>query len=295
MEGGWEHYPVLLEESCAYLDLRPESRILDATAGLGGHTAALARRLTAGLVIANDRDAESLEKAKANTREWGSRIRYVHGTFSGLRDALDALQIDFVDGLLADLGVSRYQLTDPGRGFSLASDGPLDMRVDRTQETTAADLVNFSTEKQLADWIYQYGEERRARRIARAIVRARPIKSTLHLAKVVEAAAPRTGKLHPATQTFMALRLVLNQELEQLDSLLAALPRLVRDRGRVVIISFMSLEDRRVKQAFQALARQRRAHILTKHVVRPSEEEVRANAASRSAKLRALEICAGSE
>jgi 16S rRNA (cytosine1402-N4)-methyltransferase len=287
-----DHYPVLLSESLEWLAIRPDSLILDCTAGLAGHTGAIARQLTTGRVIANDRDLDSIAKAKENTKDCADRIHFVHGPFSALRAALDGLQISSVDGLLADLGVSRYQLTDPERGFSLSGEGPLDMRADRTQDLTAADLVNFSAEKELADLIYQYGEERRARRIARAILRARPIKSTLHLAKVVETVAPRTGRLHPATQTFMALRLAVNQELEELDSLLDALPTLVKDGGRVVIISFMSLEDRRVKQKFQQYARDKRARILTKHVVRPSEDEVETNPASRSARLRAIEICA---
>ncbi|MBX5495864.1 MAG: 16S rRNA (cytosine(1402)-N(4))-methyltransferase RsmH, partial [Bryobacteraceae bacterium] len=261
-----------------------------ATAGLGGHTGLIARRLLTGLVVACDRDAESLELAEANTAEWADRIRYVQARFSELPARLGELGLMPADGLLADLGVSRYQLTDPERGFSLMAEGPLDMRMDRTKGETAADIVNFTAEKALADLIFQFGEERRARRIARAIVRARPIRSTQHLAQVVEQAVPRTGRLHPATQTFMALRQVVNEEPEELDALLEALPQLVKPGGRAVIISFMSLEDRKVKRAFQELARQGRAKILTKHVVTPSDEEVRSNPASRSAKLRVLEM-----
>jgi 16S rRNA (cytosine1402-N4)-methyltransferase len=195
-----------------------------------------------------------------------------------------------VDGLLADLGVSRYQLTEGERGFSLMADGPLDMRMDRSQGQTAADIVNYESEKQLADLIFQLGEERRSRRIARAIVRARPIKTTGQLAKLIESAVPRTGKLHPASQTFMALRIAVNQENEELDALLAAIPKLVKPGGRAVLLTFMSLEDRKVKQSFQGLAREGRVNILTRHVVRPSEEEVRDNPPSRSAKLRAVQI-----
>jgi len=204
--------------------------------------------------------------------------------------ALAAEGLTQVNGLLADLGVSRYQLTEGERGFSLMADGFLDMRMDRSQEQTAADIVNYESEKQLADLIFQLGEERRSRRIARAIVRARPIKTTGQLAKLIESAVPRTGKLHPATQTFMALRIAVNQENEELDALLAAIPTLVKPGGRVVVLTFMSLEDRKVKQSFQALAREGRVDILTRHVVRPSEEEVRDNPPSRSAKLRALGI-----
>jgi 16S rRNA (cytosine1402-N4)-methyltransferase len=241
-------------------------------------------------VIANDRDAESLELAKQNTAQWADRIRFHHGAFSELRAALAAQGVERVDGLLADLGVSRYQLTEPERGFSLMAAGPLDMRQNRGQELTADEIVNFTPEKELADLIYQLGEERRSRRISRAIVRARPIHSTQRLSHVIELAVPRTSKIHPATQTFQALRMAVNDEQVELDRLLAALPDLVKSGGRIVVLSFMSLEDRKVKQSFQALARERRADILTKHVVRPSVEETKNNPPSRSAKLRALEM-----
>jgi 16S rRNA (cytosine1402-N4)-methyltransferase len=246
--------------------------------------------LTTGFVIANDRDAESLALAKSNTVEYADRIRYHQGSFVALREALTANGVQQVDGLLADLGVSRYQLTEPARGFSLMADGPLDMRMDRSQGQTAEELVNFTSEKELADLIYQFGEERRSRKIARAIVRARPISTTGRLARVIEEAVPRTTRLHPATQTFMALRLAVNDEQGELDGLLAAAPDLVKTGGRIVILSFMSLEDRKVKQSFQALARAGRATLLTKHVVRPTAEETRDNPPSRSAKLRAVEM-----
>ena len=284
------HVPVMVGECLEYLAVRPDGIYLDATAGLGGHTAAIAKRLRSGLVIANDRDAESLELAKRNSAEWAERIRFHQGSFSGLRSALTAFGIERVDGLLADLGVSRYQLTEPERGFSLMAEGPLDMRMDRSQGTTAGELVNFKSEKELADLIYRFGEERRSRRISRAIVRARPIHTTERLARVIEEAVPRTSKLHPATQTFMALRMAVNDEQGELDQLLSIAPELVKSGGRVVIITFMSLEDRKVKQSLQALTRAGRALSLTKHVVRPAQEETRANPPSRSAKLRAVEM-----
>ena len=179
------HVPVMLAECLEYLALRPDGIYLDTTAGLGGHSGAIAERLTTGFVIANDRDAESLELAKLNTSQWADRIRYHRGAFSELRSALANLGVEQVDGLLADLGVSRYQLTEPERGFSLMADGPLDMRQDRSQELTADELVNFTAEKELADLIYRFGEERRSRRISRAIVRARPIHSTQDRKSVV--------------------------------------------------------------------------------------------------------------
>ena len=280
----------MLGECLEYLAIRPDGIFLDATAGLGGHSGAIAARLTAGFVIANDRDAESLELARANNIEQADRIRYHQGSFTDLKSALTESGVQQVDGLLADLGVSRYQLTDPERGFSLMADGPLDMRMDRSRGSTAAELVNFTSEKELADLIFQLGEERRSRKIARAIVRARPISTTGRLAHVIEEAVPRTTRLHPATQTFMALRLAVNGEQSELDSLLEAAPDLVKAGGRIVVLSFMSLEDRKVKQSFQALARAGRATLLTKHVVRPTAEETRDNPPSRSAKLRAVEM-----
>ncbi|HEX5227283.1 MAG TPA: 16S rRNA (cytosine(1402)-N(4))-methyltransferase RsmH [Bryobacteraceae bacterium] len=284
------HVPVMLAECLEYLALRPEGIFLDATAGLGGHTGAIAAKLSSGFVIANDRDAESIELARKNTAEWADRIRFHHGTFSDLPEALAECGVERVDGLLADLGVSRYQLTEPERGFSLMADGPLDMRQDRSQGRTADEIVNFTPEKELADLIFQLGEERRSRRISRAIVRARPIHSTQRLSRVIEEAVPRTSKIHPATQTFQALRMAVNDEQGELDELLAIAPDLVKSGGRIVVLSFMSLEDRKVKQSFQALGRAGRAGILTKHVVRPSSEEIQNNPPSRSAKLRALEM-----
>jgi len=284
------HVPVMLGECLEYLAIRPDGIYLDATAGLGGHTAAIARMLTTGFVLSCDRDAESLALAKENTLDCADRIRFRKASFSGLGEMLAAEGLTQVNGLLADLGVSKYQLTSSERGFSLMTDGPLDMRQDRGQERSASDIVNYESEKGLADLIYQLGEERRSRRIARAIVRARPIHTTGQLAKLIEQAVPRTGKIHPATQTFMALRIAVNEENEELEALLGAIPRLVKPGGRVVVLTFMSLEDRKVKQSFQAMARDGVVNILTRHVVRPAEEEIRDNPPSRSAKLRALEI-----
>jgi 16S rRNA (cytosine1402-N4)-methyltransferase len=289
------HVPVMLAECLEYLNLRPGGVYLDATAGLGGHTGAIARRLeelgTGGLVLACDRDAESLELARANTADAASRIHFHQALFSQLGEVLAAEGITQLDGLLADLGASKYQLTMAERGFSLMAEGPLDMRMSRDASRhgqTAADIVNYTSERDLAWLIFSLGEERRSRKIARAIVRGRPIQTTGQLAKLIERAVPRTGKLHPATQTFMALRIAVNREMEELDSLLDSIPQLVKAGGRAVVLTFMSLEDRKVKQSFQAAAKAGRAKLLTRHVVRPSEEEIRGNPPSRSAKLRAL-------
>jgi 16S rRNA (cytosine1402-N4)-methyltransferase len=285
------HVPVMPEEALDLLAIRPEGVYLDATCGLGGHTGMIASRLTTGRVISTDRDTESLEMARANTAEWAERIRFRHSSFRELAEVAASEGAPKLDGLLADLGVSRYQLTTPDRGFSFSAEGPLDMRMDRTSGSTAADLVNRMDERALAGLIEKFGEERgmRTRKIARAIVRARPIRSTRHLADVVERVVPRTGKLHPATKTFQALRLAVNDEQGELDSLLELGPELLKTGGRMVVISFMSLSDRKVKEKFRDLAREGRVALLTKHPLQPGDEEVARNPASRSAKLRALE------
>lgn len=284
------HYSVMLAETLEYLAVKPDGVYLDATAGLGGHTGAIAGRLTSGMVISADRDAESLAMARENTREFADRIRFVHSPFSGLKSALKEAGVEQVDGLLADLGVSRYQLTTAERGFSIMAEGPVDMRMDRSSGRTASDIVNYSPEQEIADLLFYLGDERRSRRIARAIVRARPIRDTRHLAGVIESAVPRSGPIHPATRSFMALRIAVNEEVGELKALLEAAPSLVRSGGRMVVLTFMSSEDRVVKQAFQQLGREGRVTVLTKHVVPPSEAEIRTNPPSRSAKLRAVEM-----
>jgi len=285
-----EHYPVMGREVLEFLAIRQEGVYLDATVGLAGHTVAIAAQLTTGFIIANDRDASSLAKAKANTSQVAGRVRFHYGSFGSLAEALEEEGVRQADGMVADLGISRYQLTTGERGFSIMSDGPLDMRMDRSQELTADRLINESAEKALADWIYQYGEERRARTLARAIVRARPIRSTQHLADVVERAVPRTGPIHPATRTFQAIRIVVNDEMGQLDRLLETAPGLVKSGGRVVVISFHSLEDRKVKERFRQLAKEGKGVILTKKPLLPGDDEIKVNPASRSAKLRVLEV-----
>lgn len=282
------HYSVMLPEVLEYLAVRPDGNYLDATAGMGGHTGAIAALLKEGIVISNDRDQQSLSMARERCAEWSSRIRFHHGDFDSLGEAVQEAGLQKVDGALADFGVSRFQLTTPERGFSLQADGPLDMRMDASQPLTAADIVNYEGERELANLLYVEAEEHFSRRIAREIVQNRPIRSTAHLAKVVEQAVPRRGKLHPASKTFLALRRVVNQEDAQIKAFLEHAPGLIAPGGRLVVISFMSLEDRLAKQYFRLLEKQGRGEILTKHVVKPSADEVRMNPPSRSAVLRAM-------
>ena len=305
------HYSVLLQETLEHLKLQKDGVYADLTAGLGGHTRGIALHLLemggTGWVLACDRDAESLELARANLGRdslagpdmegLSSRIRFRQALFSQVEEALESeglytkgAEAPQLDGLLADLGVSRYQLTGSERGFSFMADGPLDMRMSRGAGQTAADLVNYESEGNLANLIYGLGEERRSRQIARAIVRARPITTTVQLAKLIEGVVPRTEKIHQATRTFMALRMAVNREPEELDALLDAIPRIVKPGGRAVVITFMSIEDRKVKQSFRDLAQSGRARLVNRHVIRPGADEVRENPPSRSAKLRVLEI-----
>lgn len=288
------HQPVLLAEVIEALAIQRDGVYLDCTTGLGGHSREIVMRLgPAGKLICRDRDGESLAKARANLARFADRILWDQGPFSTLTESLARKRIARVNGLLADLGVSLYQLTSPERGFSFQHASDLDMRMDRSGSEggpTAADIVNFWSEQELARILFELGGERRARRISRAIVRARPVRSTQSLASVIEQAAPRMGRLHPATLTFQGLRIAVNREMEELTSLLDQVPTVLAPGGRAVVITFHSLESRLVKKKFQELARQGRARLLTKHVVTPSQEETRSNPASRSAMLRTLEL-----
>jgi 16S rRNA (cytosine1402-N4)-methyltransferase len=283
-----EHVPVMLDEVLEYLNVRPDGVYLDCTCGMGGHSLAIAERLgPEGRLICRDADPESLARARERLATCADRIEFVRGKFS------EATAERPADGLLADLGLSMYQLISPERGFSFDAPGELDMRLNREEDTvTAADIVNRSSEQEIVNILEEYGEERRgrARKIARAILRARPVSTPKSLAAIVDRALPWEGRIRPCTRTFQALRIATTNELEEVAQLVNRIPDLVAPGGRAVIISFESLTDRVVKRGFQELARGGRARILTRHVVRPREEEVRRNAASRSAKLRALEI-----
>jgi 16S rRNA (cytosine1402-N4)-methyltransferase len=290
------HVPVLWREAIEILNVQPDGFYIDATLGAGGHAERILRRLESGKLLGIDRDPAALAAARERLKSFGDKLIAMHGNFAQI-DALHAASgLPPANGLLADLGMSSLQLEDASRGFSFNVPGPLDMRMDPTMGTRAADLVNQMSERELADLIFKLGEERHSRRIARAIVKGRPYRLTTELAQVVTRAIPsRTAlhHLHPATRTFQALRLAVNRELESLESLLARALGVLKPGGRVVILSFHSLEDRRVKQTFQSWQQQGRAQILTRKVVRPSEEEVRANPRSRSARLRAAERTRG--
>ena len=291
-----QHVPVLLEESLNFLNVRPGGVVVDATLGFGGHSSAIARRLGAkGRLICFDRDEQAMAKARARlevlAEELGAEmptIEYVARPFS---EIAEVVKPGTLDGLLADFGVSSMQLDEAHRGFSFRSDGPLDMRMDTRGGLTAEQVVNQADEEDLANLIYEFGEERRSRRIARAIVRARPITTTAELARVVSAVAPpiKGEKIHPATKTFQALRIRVNDELGEIQSLLKSAGSLLKPGGRVVMISFHSLEDRLVKDSFRESARLDVLEILTKKPAVAKEQEALRNPRSRSAKLRAAE------
>ena len=295
------HVPVLMAEALQYLQPGSGGLFVDCTVGLGGHTRALLEH-GAARVIGIDRDSQALGEARTGLASWGDRVELVHADYRTLDAVLDARGIRVVDGALADLGVSSLQFDAPGRGFSFQRDEPLDMRMDATTGDTAADLVGRSTERELADAIYAYGEERFSRRIARAIVEARreqPIATTGRLSAVVRRAVPRRGyqRIDPATRTFQALRIWVNRELEGLDRFLEAAARRLRAGGRLVVITFHSLEDRIVKHTLRALAAGEGAclTVLTKRPLVPGEDEVERNPRARSAKLRAAERVAPRE
>ncbi len=285
------HVPVLLEEAIEFLAVKPGGFYVDATVGLGGHSYEIARRLgPQGRLIGLDKDPAALERARARLSGiQGPYITLVHSSFAAIAD-----HVGESDGILADLGVSSLQLSDAARGFSFQAEGPLDMRMDPRAGLTAEQVVNQLSERELADLIYEFGEERRSRRIARAIVRSRPIRTSKKLAEVVEAAArPMKSapgeRIHPATRTFQALRIYVNHELEDLQVLLEAAPRVLKTGGRLVIISFHSLEDRIVKDAMREGAHNGLYRLLTKKPVTASEAEISRNPRSRSAKMRAAE------
>jgi 16S rRNA (cytosine1402-N4)-methyltransferase len=290
---GGNHVSVLLKEAIDFLAVRRGGTYIDATVGLGGHSYEIAKRLGApGHLIGLDKDPAALEVARARLISSGEEdwpeVTLLHGSFAEIGERFSSAS---ADGTLADLGVSSLQFGDAARGFSFQAEGPLDMRMNPQAGLTAEQVVNHFDERELADVIYEFGEERRSRRIARAIVRSRPIRSTAHLADVISAAARsmKHERIHPATRTFQALRIFVNRELDDLRALLEAAPRILRPGGRLVIISFHSLEDRIVKDVLRDGVKQAHYKLLTKKPVTAGEEEIDRNPRSRSAKLRAAE------
>ena len=297
---GSGHVPVLLKEAIDFLAVKRGGTYIDATVGLGGHSFEIAKRLGApGHLIGFDKDTAALEIARKVVSRQSSvvgenqdpdwpTITLLHRSFAELAEGP---RLTTADGLLADIGASSLQFEDPARGFSFQADGPLDMRMNPQSGPTAEQVVNQMDEVTLANLIYEFGEERRSRRIARAIVRSRPISTTAQLAAVISAAARpmKHERIHPATRTFQSLRIFVNRELDDLKDLLQAAPQILKPGGRLVVISFHSLEDRIVKDSLREGVKQGHYKLLTKKPVTPGQEEIDRNPRARSAKLRAAE------
>ena len=283
----FKHISVLMEEAIAGLNLKSGGRYLDATVGGGGHSQQILQRVQDTQVVALDQDKQAIAAAQTRLQDIVDRVEFWQGNFSDY----DPGETKF-DGILADLGVSSAQFDIAERGFSFRHEAPLDMRMNSQQELTAADIVNYWDEKQLADVIYQYGEERLSRRIARRIVDKRPLQTTTQLADEIWHSVPRSyryGKIHPATRTFQALRIAVNQELDVLTQFLNIAPTWLNPEGRIVIISFHSLEDRIVKHSFR---QHDRLKVISKKPIVPTDEECAENPRARSAKLRIAEAIA---
>ncbi len=284
------HQAVLLSEVLSYLDPQPGRRYIDATFGAGGHVRALLEQTSpSGSVLALDLDESALEQGRRSLASFGSRLLLEKANFKDIAIVAQARGFMGVDGILADIGVSSMMLDDPDRGFSFMREGPLDMRMDTAQALTASDIVNTYGEKEIADILYTHGEERRSRPIARSIVRSRPLSTTMDLVRAVQRVlgGPRYGKIHPATRTFQALRIAVNGELDNLQAFLNSAPLCLKAGGRLAVITFHSLEDRIVKNAFRSSAFPGKP--LTKKVVTGTPEEVQSNSRARSAKLRVWE------
>ena len=306
------HIPVMLNECLDGLAINPQGIYVDGTLGNGGHAAKMLAQLGAGgMLVGFDRDVDAIERVKKSLKpEAGQRVELVHDNYANMAERLDRLGVDKVDGVLLDLGVSSFQLDVADRGFSFMQDAPIDMRMDQTRGQTAAELVNTASEQELADVIYRYGEDRASRRIARAIVDARAkaeIETTAQLAGIVERAkGGRKGKrTHPATQTFQALRMAVNDELAAIEQVLESMVDRVADGGRIVVLTFHSLEDRMVKQFFnrhvpreeslqqggvRRIYEEPPVKWIWKKPLTATAEEQATNPRSRSAKLRAVEV-----
>ena len=291
------HVPVLLDRVVALVAPaleHPGSIMVDATLGLGGHTEAVLERCPQARVIGIDRDVHALERSRERLAPYAERVTFVHAVYDEIGEVLAEQGLDHVDGVLFDLGVSSMQLDVRERGFAYAEDAPLDMRFSTAQRRTASEIVNRWSQDDLAAVLWHFGEEKRARRIAEQIVTARPIRTVGELTRVIEQVAGRArSSIHPATKTFQALRIAVNEELEALAEALRQVPDLLASGGRLVVISFHSLEDRMVKERFRDLARDgagdREFSLVNKKPIEPSEAEMKENPRARSAKLRVLE------
>jgi len=292
------HTPVMLAEVLQYLNLHPGQTIIDGTVGMGGHSLEIVKRIApGGKLIAIDRDKESLDMAQARLKDFSEQAQFVYGNFSEMDEIVKRLKVDRIDGILLDLGVSTFQLTQADRGFSFTREGPLDMRLDRNSYISAYDLVNNLNEEEISNLLWSFGEERWHNRIARRVVEERqkqPITTTAELSEIVmRAIPPRFRKfhyrIHPATRTFQAVRIAVNRELEVLEQVLAKSIPLLSPGGRICVISFHSLEDRVVKWAFRKAAAEGVLTILTPKPLTPTESEARENPSSRSSKFRAAE------
>jgi len=290
------HTPVLLNEVLEYLVIKPDGIYVDATLGEGGHTEAILQK--GGRVIGIEQDAEILEIAKRRLNKYKDRIIFVHDNFKNMGSCVlkeefthqvTIQDIPFIDGILYDLGVSLFHFESKGRGFSFRYDEPLDMRFDLRNKVTAKELVNSLPPDELAQIILKYGEEYRADKIARAIVKNRPILTTFELIKVIKSVLPVSKRIHPATKVFQALRIAVNQELEVLDKSLNEAIGLLKKGARLLVISYHSLEDRVVKHKFRNWTREELVKIITKRPIRATFQEVKVNPGARSAKLRVME------
>ena len=279
------HCPVLVRESLEKLAPVSGGWWADLTVGAGGHTEAILKATEpAGRVLGMDRDGEILVLARKRLEVYGDRLVLVQGNFQDLATVMQAQKIKALSGVLMDLGVSSFQIDDPARGFSFLRPGPLDMRMDRRQSLTAAEFINHISEKEMADVFYQWGGERHSRRLAKIIARNRPLTDTASLVRLICRVVRFHGRLHPATRVFQALRIAVNDELASLERGLNAVAEALADHGRIVVLSFHSLEDRIVKHQLRDKTRWEN---LTKHVVRPDRDEIHANPRARSARLRA--------
>jgi 16S rRNA (cytosine1402-N4)-methyltransferase len=285
------HTPVLLAEVLDWLRIRPEGTYADVTVGTAGHLLEIAKRLTTGRVLGLDRDPQALAIARERIEPYKERVILVHAEFSQIGEVAAAQNLPPFDGVIADLGISTLELDTPERGFSFRWAADLDMRMNPDNPLTADEIVNQWSEKELANLLYNNAEERDSYRIARAIVRARPIRDTEHLATVVAGGRTARGRqrLHPATKTFLALRTAVNREEEELGQFLSRTPATLNQEGRMIVLSYHSLEDRVVKRSFQDLARTGEYKVLTKHVIVPSDAETATNPRARSAKMRVIE------